>query len=438
MKGDEEEPSPFKRSSKVVRSPVVVPQAEAGSEVDVSTKKRKERSGKTPEKSSEKRSKTSPVASASEVTETESEDLAVGEASDLESMGSGIAAIWQATSEIKHWLSNQFKSKRISLVSYDEIIRKITRIRQVSSQMVNQNAYLEGRLEERAKMESIVETKMEAMRVEPSKKTFAEVAMIPKITGFKRVAPSPKVIMINSKEEGKEPEDVKKMLKETISPGEMGINVRRVRKTARGVMVEMESEEQVKKFEQNAELVRKGLIVERMKKKKPRVMIYDIDDDVTDDEVIKSIYEQNLVGADLTLDQFQDEFQCVHKFGHKTDRTRKHWVVECSARVRNEVRRKERLYVGWQCCRVKDYNPLVRCYQCQAFGHVSKFCKNKVVCPHCSGEHDRSRCTNKNKPGICANCKFAGKNHNHETGDRECPELDRATKIAIDRIDYGN
>lgn len=438
MKGDEGEPSPFKKSTKVVRSPGVGPQGETGGEADASTKKRKERSGKTPEKSLEKRSRKSPVPSTSELTETESEDVSVAEVTDLESAGCGIAAIWQATSEIKHWLSNQYKSKRISIVSYDEIIRKITRIRKVSSEMVNQNAYLEGRLAERARMEDIVETKMEAVRMEPSRKTFAEVVNIPKITGFKRVAPSPKVLMIQSKEEGKEPDDVKKMLKETISPGQMGINIRRVRKTARGVMVEMENEEQVKRIEQNAELVSKGLVVERMRKKKPRVMIYDIDDDLANEDVVKNIYEQNLVESDITLDQFQEEFQCVHKFGHRTDQTRKHWVAECSARVRNELRRRERLYVGWQCCRIKDYNPLVRCYQCQAFGHVAKFCKNKLVCPHCSGEHDRNKCPSKDRPGICANCKFAGRNFHHETGDRECPELERATKIAIERVDYGN
>lgn len=66
------------------------------------------------------------------------------------------------------------------------------------------------------------------------------------------------------------------------------------------------------------------------------------------------------------------------------------------------------------------------------------FCKNKIVCPHCSEDHERNKCPNKEKPGVCANCKFAGKNGNHVIGDRGCPELERATKIAIDRIDYGN
>jgi hypothetical protein len=233
-------------------------------------------------------------------------------------------------------------------------------------------------------------------------------------------------------------EEVKKILKDSIKPGEMGINVRRVRKTARGAMVEMESEEQVKKVEQCVELRNKGLLVERMKKKNPRVMIYDIDDDVPEDEMIVNIYEQNLSGSEVTFDTMKEEFKCVHKFKHREDQTKKHWVVECSARVRNELRKKERLYVGRQCCRIKDYNPLVRCYNCQAFGHVSKFCKNKVVCPHCSGEHERSRCENKEKPGICVNCKFARRPYEHETGDRDCPEMERASKLAIDRIDYGN
>lgn len=437
MKGDEEEASPFKRSGKVARSPVGVPPA-GGSESENVTKKRKERSGKTPEKSMEKRSRPSPVQSASEMTETESEDVATGEASETEGMNSEIGLIWQATSEIKHWLSNQYKSKRISLLSFDEINRKIRKIRQVSNLLVVKNAKLEGRIEEREKMEDIVEKKLEEMRVAPIRKTFAEAVTIPKISGIRRVAPSPKILMIQSREEGKEPDEVKKILKDSIKPGEMGINVRRVRKTARGVMIEMENEEQVKRVEQSVELARKGLMVERLKKKNPRVMIYDVEDDVLEDDMVRSIYEQNLSGGEVTLEMMQNEFKCVHKFKHKTDLMRKHWVVECSARVRNELRKKDRVYVGWQSCRLKDYNPLVRCYNCQAFGHVSKFCRNKAVCPHCSGEHGRDKCVNREKPGICVNCKYAGKSHDHETGDRDCPEMERASRLAIERIDYGN
>lgn len=90
---------------------------------------------------------------------------------------------------------------------------KIRRIRQLACEMSKKNSRLEGRLEERVKIEKVIEQKMEEIQVPSGKKSFAEVASIPKFTGVKRVVPSPKVIMIQSKEGEKEAEDVKKIMK---------------------------------------------------------------------------------------------------------------------------------------------------------------------------------------------------------------------------------
>lgn len=57
MKSDEEELSAFRRSGKLMRSPAGVPHRESGSETDTGGMKRKDRSGKTPDKSHEKRSR---------------------------------------------------------------------------------------------------------------------------------------------------------------------------------------------------------------------------------------------------------------------------------------------------------------------------------------------------------------------------------------------
>lgn len=133
---------------------------------------------------------------------------------------------------------------------------KVKKIRQLSFEMTKKIA----RLEEKSRMEEVIEQKLERIKDVPLKKLFAEVVAIPKITGVKRVSPSPKVLMIHSKEGEREPGEVKKIMKEAIKPRDIGINVKRVRRTARGVMIEIENEDQFKKLEGNKDLIRKGLV----------------------------------------------------------------------------------------------------------------------------------------------------------------------------------
>ncbi|WP_221936046.1 hypothetical protein, partial [Klebsiella pneumoniae] len=80
-----------------------------------------------------------------------------------------------------------------------------------------------------------------------------------------------------------------------------------------------------------------------------------------------------------------------HKYIEKTERKnqakRNHFVVECSVRVRNWLRKKGRVFIEWESCRIKDYVDIARCYKCQRYGHVAKFCTDaKASCAHCSEE----------------------------------------------------
>ena len=59
---------------------------------------------------------------------------------------------------------------------------------------------------------------------------------------------------------------------------------------------------------------------------------------------------------------------------------------------------------------------IIRCYQCQKFGHMSSNCHSKESCKHCADKHGVARCTNEDKPAKCNNCKG-----NHEADDANCP-----------------
>ena len=62
----------------------------------------------------------------------------------------------------------------------------------------------------------------------------------------------------------------------------------------------------------------------------------------------------------------------------------------------------ESLKIGYMNVRVTPYIPSpMRCFKCQRFGHISKFCKNKEICNLCAQEHHDGDCKG---PKLCVNC----------------------------------
>lgn len=203
-------------------------------------------------------------------------------------------------------------------------------------------------------------------------------------------------------------------------------------------MIEAEGDDHLKKLEQCPALMGKELLVEKPEKKSPRVMIYEVknEDETTK---LKDMYEQNLKDSDISVEEFRSNFTCVHKYKERDPNdSRENWVVECCVSIRNLLRRKYRIFIGWQSCCLKDYSPLTCCYNCQACGHVAEYCKNKLTCSHCAEEHKISNCPNKNKPPRCPNCLAQKKDCNHPHGSPKCPEYIRANKIPHEQVNYGH
>lgn len=337
------------------------------------------------------------------------------------------------------WASSHQKHKRaLSSNQCAELITKFETIRNTVKLLESRVTYLEGRLDERLEIDKLVNT-VPHKDMTLSGKTYSDIVKFPKVTGIKNKIITPKVLFIRSKDDKQSMDDIKNTIKSSIKPSKLGVNIKRVMKTARGVLIETENDNHLEKLEKSDVFLNNNLVIEKPRKKLPRLLIYDVDkhDDV--DETIEDIYRQNLNNTNIDLDTFKKEFKCVHQYKKRdpTD-TRTNWVIECSANVRNIIRIRDRLYIGWQSCRVKDFNPLVRCFKCQSYGHISKFCKNNSVCPHCSEEHELSICPNKDKAPTCPNCHRVKKESNHALGSSGCPELIRATRIAHERIDYGN
>lgn len=100
--------------------------------------------------------------------------------------------------------------------------------------------------------------------------------------------------------------------------------------------------------------------------------------------------------------------------------------------------REGRVYIDWSSCRVKDFLSVTRCYNCQEYGHSSKFCRGKRTCAHCEGDHDMRDCTDKDKNFPCPACATFNRSERHYVDDPMCPVLyRRAAEDSVRRTDYG-
>lgn len=74
--------------------------------------------------------------------------------------------------------------------------------------------------------------------------------------------------------------------------------------------------------------------------------------------------------------------------------------------------------IGQMMCNVEEFvmkNKPTRCYKCQAFNHVAKWCNKDTKCGKCAGKHEMKSC---NAPTYkCANCE-----EDHAAWDKNCRE----------------
>lgn len=212
-------------------------------------------------------------------------------------------------------------------------------------------------------------------------------------------------------------------------------NVRRIQ--GNGVLVETTRKADISTLMANEKLKAAGLIVGAPPKRNPRLIVYEVPQADSNEAILSAIIEQNLSGTQQTT--ARNQLKIAFRSGDRT-REKCNIVLEASKETRDYLIQKERLYVGWNCCRVNDYIAATRCYKCHGYGHTTKYCKaQSEVCGHCSLQgHGFKECPNKSRPATCASCQKAGKNSNHSVKSNTCPAYISAINQVLSRTDYGN
>lgn len=302
----EEGSNPFKRSGKVQRSPT-------GRSFSLPENILTDPDVETSDGESRKRKDTSPPTSVSkrrtvgDLTRDDEEATSPETLKTICSEGDykqKLDALADIGNDLARWASSQYKSKKFTLIQQKEVSNKATEIREIVTSLRMELSFMAGRLSERISIERQIgeETGQAAVSGFPR---FAEAVKsreprVPKITGVSRVQ-TPKVLFVRSTDERKDMEEVKNVIKKSIRPSKLGVNIKRVIKTARGVLIEAEGADQLEKIKECPELKDKGLVSDKPKRRSPRLMIYDVEPPETEDELIEDIYSQNVTTSDMIL-----------------------------------------------------------------------------------------------------------------------------------------
>lgn len=290
-----------------------------------------------------------------------------------------MAATWQVVAGLRLWgetaRHNVQKKKKIDLNAYAELTRSLERL---CASIEAREAYLVGRLAERAEIKNIVadevgramerlEGMFERERVVGHQRaTFAEVTK-PKVSFPNiRAQPIPRenVLVVYPPGGPKEgPRDAsvetKKRIVELIKPREVNLQVRNFRTVSKGgVLVEAASSQAAGKIFENQALKDGGFQVARPKVVLPKVMVYDVPNDISEDEVRNCLKSQNptLRPNDETI---QAGLRLVKRMPVR-DRSVEQWVLECNPAVRDWLMSEGRVYIDWSPCRVRLFEPGVR------------------------------------------------------------------------------
>jgi hypothetical protein len=239
------------------------------------------------------------------------------------------------------------------------------------------------------------------------------------------------VVVIKPKKGDQSSETTKKIVKEKIDPTKVQVNdLRNV--SNGGVVMRCNNKADVdecKKMIENE--LGTAYDVSVPEQKRPSLKIVGLSEMLDKEEIVSKIKAQN----DFVN---QDSFIEVKALWQKKSVIS--LVIKTDGETFQKMIEQERIYIGWDRCRVFEHFHFQHCFNCAGFHHLAKDCKNAVQCPRCAGKHPLKECSSKTEQ--CANCLSINANlkmnvpTNHPAWSRDCSVYLRKISVERSKIKY--
>jgi hypothetical protein len=169
--------------------------------------------------------------------------------------------------------------------------------------------------------------------------------------------------------------------------------------------------------------------------RKPRLIIYNVPEEITAQNVATIIRAQN-----PEIQTNGEDIEAKYKF--KDRKGRHNIVMEVGPSTRQQILQ-IKLKIGWEIRSVADYLAPTRCFKCSRYNHKHYECKGEETCPHYAGKHKMKECKAEENEHRCINCisynKYNKKewiNENHSALSKNCPSLHAVLARYRNNIEY--
>lgn len=180
--------------------------------------------------------------------------------------------------------------------------------------------------------------------------------------------------------------------------------------------------------------------VEMQKLLKPRLKIIGFSDNLTEEALLDKLKKQNnlMEVTDLKVVRITKN--------EKRRSNNMSAVLETDSRGFDILIKRQRVYLGWERCRLVDATDAMRCFNCSEFRHKASVCTKPACCPKCAGDHKVDECEADFEK--CINCHLENAKRttdydelldiDHSAWSYDCPVFQKCLAIARQRIDFSS
>jgi hypothetical protein len=188
------------------------------------------------------------------------------------------------------------------------------------------------------------------------------------------------------KSKGIHPSDkITEQLKTKKNPTEMQVGINKIKLLNNGkVHIETNSKQEIEALEKEINAKCGGDLEATVHKlRKPRLVIYNIPEDITTYNKEDIMLAQN---PDLGLSKGDIDAKFIYVPKNKHGNL----VVEVGAQTRKTLIKTKIKILA--ICQIDDYVTVTRCFNCSRFNHRHHDCKGEETCPLCAGSHKLKEC----------------------------------------------